>query len=463
MMECILNQIIDRDFDRLVADTQDLIRIPSVLDECGQTKEAPFGRAIAQALELALAKAAEMGFETKNVDGYAGYAELGSGGEQVAILAHLDVVPAVGEWIVPPYSAEIQDGKLYGRGSVDDKGPGMACLYAMKAIKESGLPISKRARLIWGTDEETFARGIHYYLEREENPAYGFSPDAEFPIIHAEKGTIRFLYHLPPADKNIRKLDAGTRLNVVPDYAAACLSDVSVSEVKEAIKKATSDINAVYTCQPDGILLEVKGLASHACYPEEGINAIQGLILILDELFPEKDSPLKKTIHSFANALAMETDGKTFGIACTDDISGALTMNTAILHVDGENKGVIKFDIRYPVTHDGCALLKKLEACGQALGGCFELIQHKPPLYVEEGRPFIAMLKKAYEESTGETARCISIGGGTYCRYIKNTVSFGPVFPGQKELAHQRNEFIALEDLRKIAKIYAQAIYNLIR
>ncbi len=461
-MQKMLNEIIDRDFAQLVADTRELVAIPSTLDEGSAESGAPFGIGIRKALELGLAKAAAMGFETKNLDGFAGYAQYGTTGDLVAVLAHMDVVPATGDWDMPPYSAEIRDGRLYGRGSVDDKGPGMACLYAMKAIRESGLPIQNRVRLIWGTDEETFARGIYYYLEREEAPAYGFSPDAEFPIIHAEKGTIRFQYHIPAADHDILSLEAGTRLNVVPELACAVVRGITSRQVLE--KAAALPVKVHFECREreDHLLIQACGVSSHACYPQDGVNAIQGLLLLLDALYPVTDSPLKKTIHALAALLGTETDGQAMGLACCDEVSGSLTLNTAILQ-DNKDDGVLKFDIRYPVTHSGEALLAILEQNATKLGARYELIQHKPPLYVEKDRPFIKMLQKAYEDCTGQEARCISIGGGTYCRYIKNTVSFGPVFPGQKELAHQCNEFIALEDLRLMAKIYAQAIYNLIR
>ena len=205
-MQEILNQLIDASFDRLVKDTQELVSINSVLDESTAGEGAPFGKGIRETLELILEKGKEMNMETKNCDGYAGHIQLGESGELMAILAHMDVVPAAGQWTFDPYSAVVSDGKLYGRGAVDDKGPAMACLYAMKAIKDSGLPVSRRVRLILGTDEETFARGIHYYLDREEHPAFGFSPDAEFPIIHAEKGILRFLscslYRSPHCDKS---------------------------------------------------------------------------------------------------------------------------------------------------------------------------------------------------------------------------------------------------------------------
>lgn len=461
-MKNVLNEYIDKVFDQLVADTQEFISIESTLDEETAEIMAPFGKGIQKALEYILEKADFMGFSTKNLDGYAGYAQLGDTGDLVAILAHVDVVPAVGDWGVPPYSAQIIDGKLYGRGSVDDKGPAIACLYAMKAIKECNLPFTKRARLLLGTDEETLARGIYYYLDRDETPACGFSPDAEFPIIHAEKGTIRFQYNLPPADSDILVVDAGTRLNVVPDYAFAKLHGITEEQVISCANDLT--LKARISTQKDGddINIEVFGVASHASYPEGGINAVQNLFLLLKNLYPKPNSALKKSIHALADVLKVETNGLSAGLFCTDEVSGELTLNTAILKIDKENH-FCKFDIRYPVTHDGEELLKKLELLATECFANYKLIQHKPPLYVEKDRPFIKELQKAYEESTGEPANCISIGGGTYCRYVKNTVSFGPVFPGQKELAHQSNEYISLDDLRKIAKIYAQAIYNLIK
>ena len=213
-----------------------------------------------------------MGFDVRNYDGYAGYIQYGTSGEQAAILAHIDVVPAIGQWIVPPYSAQIVDNRLYGRGSVDDKGPLVACLYAMKAIQESGLPVRNHLRMILGTDEETLARGIYYYLDREDPPAFGFSPDAEFPVIHAEKGTIRYLYHLPPADQDILSIHAGSRLNVVPDQAEARLAHISPEQVQALISSLNTRATITARAEGSDTIVEVQGLASHACYPAEGIN-----------------------------------------------------------------------------------------------------------------------------------------------------------------------------------------------
>lgn len=460
-MKEILNSLIDQSFEQLVKDTQDLVSINSTLDESTVTADAPFGIGIKKALDLGLQKGANMGMETKNCDGYAGHIQLGNSGKLVAVLAHVDVVPAVGSWICDPYSAQIIDNKLYGRGSVDDKGPALACLYAMKAIKDSGLPFSNHVRLILGTDEETFARGIHYYLEREEHPDCGFSPDAEFPIIHAEKGILRFLYRLPYNDPHpvLQELSAGTRLNVVPDKASALLT-MDSSTVQNVIKELQMENQCTAVSQKNGCLLTATGISSHASYPKDGLNAIQSIYQVLARLL-DTNHPVDVFIRSIAENLKMETDGKSLGIYCEDAVSGSLTINPAITELKN-NELILKFDIRYPVTSDSTMLLKSLENFAQKTGSAYELVQHKLPLYVEKDRPFIQKMQQAYSDFTGESAKLLSIGGGTYCRYVPNTVSYGPVFPGQKELAHQSNEFIDLDDLRKIAKIYAQTIYNLL-
>lgn len=326
--------------------------------------------------------------------------------------------------------------------------------------------MSNHVRIIAGTDEETFARGIHYYLERENAPAYGFSPDAEFPIIYAEKGIIRFGYRLPLAlpDKNILSIHAGTRLNVVPSLAEVQIAGITAEKV-ESVLAARKD-RSRFEVLPDAGFVKIlsHGIPSYASYPNEGYNAIQGLLSLLSAIFPNSNDPLKLFLHKLNDSFAMETDGNSWGIACKDEISGALTCNMAILEADA-SEAIVKFDVRYPVTHDSDQLTARLEGYAYDLGSDtkYELVQHKKPLYVEKDRPFIKKLQKAYAETTGEAADLLSIGGGTYCRYLKNFVSMGPVFPGQKELAHQENEFLALDNLRQFAKIYAQAIYELVK
>ncbi|MGI6485932.1 MAG: dipeptidase PepV [Tepidanaerobacteraceae bacterium] len=466
-MESVLNLKIDEYFNEMVRNLQEFIMIPSVLDEDKSDKNYPFGPKIDEALKWILNKSREMGLATKNVDNYAGYAETGKGIEMVGILGHIDVVPAGTGWsAASPFGGEIKEGKLYGRGSVDDKGPTLAALYALKAIKESRLPVSKRARLIIGTDEETEARGLKYYLEKEETPIYGFSPDAEFPIIYAEKGILRFeIIKSFTQDKGCRpfliSVQGGTRLNVVPDCAEAIIKGVDKEKILQLVNQEGFAGKILIEDSLDGIHIKAEGLSAHASYPEDGENAIQMLLSFLSHIsFGGRKA--KTFIDAAVARLKMEHDGRTLGISCSDKVSGALTINLGIADFNAE-RGSLKFDVRYPVTADGNQIIEKLKEIAMDLESEFRIIQHKLPLYVEPDTPFIKKLQNIYKEMTGAEAELISIGGGTYCRYIKNTVSFGPVFPGQKELAHQKDEYILLEDLRKISKIYVQAIYELIK
>lgn len=465
-MEGILNLKIDEYFDDIIKNLQEFIKIPSVLDEEKSDESFPFGLKIDEALRWILKKGEELGLKTKNVDGYAGYVEIGNGPEMVGILGHIDVVPAGTGWSVDPFEGQIKEGKLYGRGSVDDKGPIMAVLYALKAIEDSRLPVSKRARLIIGTDEETGARCIKHYLEKEEPPVCGFSPDAEFPIIHAEKGILRFeltksFDEGPRPGANLKRIRGGTRVNVVPDYAEAVIEGVDDEKIESKIREHGLAGKIYIEKSLEDVILKAKGISAHASYPGDGENAIQILLNFLTLIdFGGKEA--KTFIDAVTGKLKMESDGKTLGISCSDEISGALTINLGVADFD-EKRGSLKFDIRYPVTGDGNDIIAKLDKAFGDLEAEFLINQHKLPLYVEPETEFIKKLQGVYKEMTGDEPKLLSIGGGTYCRYVKNTVSFGPVFPGQKELAHQKDEYIVLEDLRKIAKIYVQAIYELIK
>jgi succinyl-diaminopimelate desuccinylase len=465
-VEHILNIKIDEYFDELVKNLQEFIKIPSVLDEEKMDESFPFGPKIDEALRWILKKGEELGLKTKNVDGYAGYVEIGNGPEMVGILGHIDVVPAGTGWSVDPFEGQIKEGKLYGRGSIDDKGPTLAVLYALKAIEDSHLPVSKRARFIIGTDEETGARCIKHYLEKEEQPVCGFSPDAEFPIIYAEKGILRFeliknFDDSPGSEVILKKIRGGTRVNVVPDYAEAVIEGVDDQKIESKIREHGLAGKIYIEKSLEGVILKAKGISAHASYPGDGENAIQILLNFLTLIdFGGKEA--KTFIDAVAGRLKMESDGKTLGISCSDEISGALTINLGVADFY-EKRGSLKFDIRYPVTEDGNDIIANLKKAFDDLGAEFLINQHKLPLYVEPENGFIKKLQGVYKEMTGDEPKLLSIGGGTYCRNVKNTVSFGPVFPGQKELAHQKDEYIALEDLRRIAKIYVQAIYELIK
>ena len=200
----------------LKAALSELVRIPSV---CAEGADGyPFGAAVDQALRKALQIAGDLGFRTHYGDGgYYGYAEIGEGAEMVGVLGHLDVVPPgkLEDWQAGPFDPVEVEGMLYGRGTQDDKGPLLAALFAVKALMDAGVKFNKRVRFIFGTDEETLWRCINRYKEKEELPGMGFSPDARFPLIFAEKGLLQL--HLAGANESGLHIAGGSAFNAVPD------------------------------------------------------------------------------------------------------------------------------------------------------------------------------------------------------------------------------------------------------
>jgi len=460
-MEKILNELVEKNFTQQVKDTQAILKINSELDEKGITQECPFGPGPAEALQLLLDIGTKLGFAIHDYEHYAGHVQMGNSGKQVGLLGHLDVVPAKGkDWIVPPYSATVIDGKLYGRGTLDDKGPTMAVLYAMKAIKDSKLPFKNHVRLIAGTDEEVGMRGVTHYLTQQQPPDMGFSPDASFPIINGEKGILHgyFKFPLAGSDPKIKLLEGGDRINVVPDRVEAELAGFTQEEIKNKIK----ELKLTEHFQVEGTKVVSLGLAVHAMMPQNGFNAAQNMFVLLNELLAGGDSPLSKIITGMHKMLKMETDGTSLGIACHDEISGPLTCNFAALELKADAL-VCKFDIRYPIEFHGQKFIDVLQKDASKLGGEYVVLKNKEPLYVAKDKPFIQCLQTAYEEAMGTKAELLTTGGGTYCRSVANTVSFGPIFPGDPDLDHQSNEFVYLDKLQLMTKIYAQAIYKLLQ
>ena len=177
--------------EELLADLKRWIAIPSVLGEAAP--DAPFGAETRRMLDLAMETAERYGFKTRVFDGYCGDVSLGEGAQTMGILAHLDVVPLGDGWTHDPLGCEIEDGRVYGRGVIDDKGPALAALYAMRAVRDAGIPLQDGVRLILGCDEETGMQDMRHYASVNKMPDYGFSPDAEFPVINIEKGGLAIL------------------------------------------------------------------------------------------------------------------------------------------------------------------------------------------------------------------------------------------------------------------------------
>lgn len=457
-----LNEKIDELKESIIKSTQEVIRVRSVQEK---SKEGmPFGEGPGKVLDRALEISKSLGFKTVNMDGYIGYAEYGEGKDYVAVLGHLDVVPEGDSWKYPPYNAEIHDGKIYGRGAMDDKGPTMAALYGLKAIKELGLPLSKRVRVIFGTNEETGSKGVEYYMKKEKAPVSGFTPDAEYPLIYGEKGITIFnvVKDLAPHKNNlfIKSMEGGTAPNAVPDFCKCVIGTDNPDEIQKEVEKFS--VKTGFDMESDvkdkEVIVKSYGLAAHGSTPELGKNAIMRMFAFLANLPLDED--LKEFIDFFNRYVGEETDGKSFGIALTDTESGKLTFNVGRVMMDGSSIK-LALNIRYPLT---CKLEDLMDPFNRRIKGSgirVEDFMHQKPLYFPAEHPLIKTLQKVYKEQTGCEPKLLAIGGGTYAKEMPNIVAFGPIFPGKPDLDHQVNEYIEIEDLIRNAKIYSHAIYEL--
>ncbi len=387
-----------------------------------------------------------MGFETHNYDNYVGEVLFGEG-KPFAILAHLDVVPAGSGWKYPPFGGVVNedpsDGgvggkKIWGRGTMDDKTPAVVCLYALKALKEEGVLPNRTFKLIVGCNEEAGWKCIEHYNEVAQMPEEGFTPDADFPVIYAEKGILHFTASFPIEDAPFTALNAGERVNMVCDNASAFLT-----------RKAAE--NLVYYENPvEGTrlsydnttnILRAYGKSAHGSTPEKGANALQALLYFLG------------TFHEGCKkAYELLFDDQT-GLKSLLDETGRLTMSP---DVASYKNGVLKIttDIRFPATLPLSAVTEKLDSFGVE----YEIDNYQPPLYNDPKGKLIATLTDVYAKVTGKKEAPIAIGGGTYARALKCGCAFGPELKDEEATIHQANEYVTFERIELMSEVYYEAL-----
>lgn len=453
----------------MMADLFSLLRINSERDDEKSDATHPFGPGPVKALEHFLAMAKRDGYVTRNIDNYAGDFEYGEGEEVLGIFAHLDVVPAGSGWDSAPYEPEIRDGKLYARGSSDDKGPTIACYYGLKIIKELGLPVSKKVRFIVGTDEESGWGDMDYYFANNglKDPDFGFSPDAEFPIINGEKGNVTAYLHFSNTNTGsvtLHSFTAGLRENMVPESATAIISgaiDKADLEAKMAAYQSETGRDIRVSETAGRLTLTLIGKSAHGSTPEEGINGATYLARFLMGLDFGGDAAAYLAITG--DALHQDFLAQKLGVAYADDKMGDMTMNAGVFSFDEANEdNTIALNFRYPKGIDAKTIQNGLSAL---LGVSYvSLSEHEHfPHYVPLDDPMVSTLLSVYEKQTGLKGYEQIIGGGTFGRLLRRGVAFGAMFPDYVNTMHQANEFVEVEDLYRSAAIYAEAIYELIK
>ncbi|AWK52939.1 dipeptidase PepV [Clostridium beijerinckii] len=452
--------------DEMLNDICSIIKIKSDREEA--IPGMPFGEGPAKALELALNLANGMGFKTKNYDNYVGTIDLNENEKGLDILAHLDVVPVSDDWkVTKPFEPLIKDGKLYGRGSADDKGPAIVALYALKAVKDLNIPLSKNVRLILGTDEECGSEDIDYYYKIEKEAPMTFSPDADFPLINIEKGRLASTFESQFEEDDtlprILCVQSGVKANVVPDRANATVEGINKEEIIKYLESAQKKTKIKFTVHEEAngqLIIAAKGTGAHGSTPQNGNNALSGILELL------KDMPFAKS-EGFNRLCAVQKlfphgdfNGEASGIKMSDEISGKLTIGLNILEYTTKGLSGV-FDCRAPIctTNENLRdVLRDNMKKENIILSSDDMIEGH---HVSEDSDFVRTLLKCYEEYSGKKGECLAIGGGTYVHHLKNGVAFGCTMPGTDNNMHGNDEFANIDELVLSAKIFTQAIIDL--
>lgn len=460
-----IEEYINNHTQEMIEDIFTLCRINS--EKAPYEEGMPFGRGVAESLEVALEMAEKYGFDINNYDNFVGTADLNQNEKQLDILAHLDVVPAGEGWeVTQPFEPIELDGKLYGRGTADDKGPAVAALYAMRAVKELGIPLTKNVRLILGTDEECGGTDIEHYYSIEKEAPMTFSPDSDFPVTNVEKGGLagRFTGTFVSSMELPRlvSINTGIKVNVVPGKAHAAVEGFERKVLDEAAAKTEQETGITFKFESECPVTKITaiGEGAHAAFPHGGNNALTGLLSFLTKL-PFAPCEQIEAIYKLAELIPHgDVAGKALGIAMEDEISGQLTLAFSLLSVtDTELEGT--FDSRCPLCSNEDNVLKVVKEKMASAGLTLQNESMKPPHHVDENSHFVQTLLKVYEDFTGLEGVCQYTGGGTYVHNLKNGVAFGATMPGTDNHMHGADEFAVLAELVLCAKIFAQVIVEL--
>lgn len=391
------------------------------------TPEQPYGSGPAKALAYVLELCRDLGIRTVNRDGKTAWAEIGAGDEIVGILGHLDVVPVGEGWTHDP-KGEVCGERLYGRGAIDDKGPTLAALFAMKDVQDAGVPLKRRVRLIFGQSEETSRwDDMEWYKAHEQLPVFGFTPDADFPALCGEKGILNFELSISREESGLLSMEGGEAMNMVP-------------------------VHCVAFTPSNGAFSSDVGRSAHASTPEKGDNAISQVMNAMAHMGVE--SPL---VDFYQAHIGFDLHGERLGCAFADAESGPLTLNVGLVRTEAD-RIVLSLDIRNPVTFTRQQVQTALEAACAPYGITVTCTKDMAPIYMDKHGKVIQAMMAVYRDVTGDTAEPKVIGGGTYARAMPGIVAFGPMQPGRECTEHEKDEYILLDDLFQAQEIYRRTI-----
>lgn len=466
-MDKKLDSIVESYLPKLIESVCESVRIPSVCTEDGSG--LPYGREIDKAAKHAMACAESLGFRVTDLDGKICWAEYGEGEDIVAAMGHLDVVPPGDGWTFDPFSGALRDGKILGRGTQDDKGPLFSSLYALKALADLGVPLTKRVRVIFGMDEESGRmRDVAAYLASEPAPLYAYTPDGAYPVVNTEKGTIKFRSTVSftqsgGAEAVLASVSGGEGLGSVPAKAQAVIKagESGAEELAARLKAEASSrgwkTDVVHN--GDTVTLKAAGRAAHATLPEIGINAVGRLFILLNTI--RWSDGLGRFIRFMAEKFGVEHDGASLGIKASHPHCGRVTVNLALARGDSSSLTIVcglyipartvEFDRVCEILKDGFT----------SAGADFEPTAQTKPLYYDESHPLIQTLMRGYRNATGEEPYPVSMCGGTYSKRMPNMVPFGAAFEGEDDRAHGTDEAVLISNMRESMRLMAYALWEM--
>lgn len=453
---------IDENMSSLTRDIIELVNIPSVSVET-EDPEKPFGEACLNVLEKVLEIGKRMGFQGKNHDNYCGtFLWKGDTDSEIGIFSHLDVVPEGNGWSYDPYGAVVEENCIIGRGTTDNKGPSMAALYALKYLKEIGWKSRHSIRFFFGCNEENGMKDIQYYINNNPMPIFSFTPDAAFPVCYGEKGIMVIDADYDIKSSNLKEFSSGVSSNAVPSDAYAIIEGEELS-LRNALNG--KDIHSIENLGNGSFKITVKGIAAHAAFPIGSDSAEVKLARILKEsnLVDEK---AQKLINSIT-VIFDDYYGAGLGVPYEDNISGRLT------HIGGiarTSDGVFRqnINIRYTITADRELMTRQIVKVLEENGFVIVNIKDSPPMYIDENEPVVGVLTDICNKHIGFSLKPYTMGGGTYARWLKNAVAYGPGTPGaenkfgpERGRGHQPDEYIELDKLKTAISIYVEAIKSI--
>lgn len=441
--------------DNIIADLQQLCQINSELTEfCPQNKEAPFGDGLKKALDKMIEIGKREGFSVFNDDNYAMHLEYGNNKTYVAAIGHLDVVPATGKWTYDPYSATVVGDLMFGRGTEDDKSGIIASLYAMIILRDLGITLKHNLRLICGCDEETLWRCMDHYYQDREAPVAGFVPDSGFPACYAEKGIASISITGDFDNSKVVMLEGGSKDNMVPDIAKAKIKELGITKEFNKFCENTPYSGEIVE---DGeySLITVKGISAHGAGPQNGLNAIFGLVKFLNQI------GISNELIDFINDYLLDDFiGTNLGIVANTPDLGQTTVNTGVLTTK-DNKYTLYLNPRYPENVVFSDMIAQIQKCASEYNASVEVIKNLDYVYYDVNSPLIKTLMDVFKKHTNSDALPYTMGGGTFARVTKNIVAYGPGLGHSMNRAHQIDEACSISDLLDAVAIYAEAFYEL--